>query len=98
VALPFNAAHMPAERIGRQRAQVATNVRARAYVEEALGRLSCGTTAAPEPPPPSTSEDLGDVAAIARGEVSWSSSPTITPTCGNMCKGFFVLGASEWRR
>jgi signal transduction histidine kinase len=68
VAIPFGADHLPAERISRARALATTNVRAQAYVEEALGWRSDGATAASEPPPPSTSEDLGDVAAIAGAE------------------------------
>ena len=68
VAIPFGVAHLPAERIGRARALATTNVRAQAYVEEALGWLSDGATGTSEPPPPSTWEDPGDVAAIAGAE------------------------------
>jgi signal transduction histidine kinase len=68
VAIPFGAAHLPAERIGRARALATTNVRAQAFVEEALGWLSDGAAAAPEPPPPSAPEGRGVFAAIAGTE------------------------------
>jgi signal transduction histidine kinase len=70
VAIPFGTAHLPAEQISRARTQATTNVRAQAYVEEALGWLSDGaaTGASEPPPPPSTPQDLGDVAAIAGAE------------------------------
>jgi signal transduction histidine kinase len=69
VASPFGTAHLPAEQISRARTQATTNVRAQAYVEEALGWLSDGAaTGASEPPPPSTPQDPGDVAAVAGAE------------------------------
>jgi PAS domain S-box-containing protein len=67
VAVPFGVGHLPADRIGQGRAVATANVRPQAYVEEALGWLS-GGTAASGPPPPSASDELGDVSAIAGTE------------------------------
>jgi PAS domain S-box-containing protein len=68
VAIPCGVGHLPADRIGRGRAMATANVRPQAYVEEALGWFSDGGTAAPGPPPPSASDELGDVSAIAGTE------------------------------
>ena len=67
VAIPFGVGHLPADRIGRGRAMATANVRPQAYVEEALGWFSDGGTA-PGPAPPSASDKLGDVSAIAGTE------------------------------
>jgi PAS domain S-box-containing protein len=68
VAIPFGVGHLPADRIGRGRAMATANVRPQAYVEETLGWFSDGGTAAPGPPPPSASDELGDVSATAGTE------------------------------
>jgi PAS domain S-box-containing protein len=65
VTIPFGTAHLTDERIGRARAPVATNVRAQAYVDEALGWLSDNFTDSTELPPPSASEDMDGVACMA---------------------------------
>jgi PAS domain S-box-containing protein len=64
VALPFGTAHLPSGRIGRGQG-LTSNLRAQAYVDEALGWLSDGAadTAELQPPPPS--EEVGDLASIA---------------------------------
>ncbi|HVR26084.1 MAG TPA: sigma 54-interacting transcriptional regulator [Candidatus Polarisedimenticolia bacterium] len=68
VAIPFGVGHLPADRIVRGRAMATANVRPQAYVEEALGWFSDGGTAATRPPPPSASDELGDVSATAGTE------------------------------
>ena len=45
VTIPFGTAHLPPDRIGRARSPVSTNVRAEAYVDEAMGWLSSETGA-----------------------------------------------------
>jgi signal transduction histidine kinase/DNA-binding response OmpR family regulator len=66
VAIPFGTAHLPADGIGRARAMATTNVRAQAYVDEALGWLSGGGE---DLPPASALEDFGDIAAAADGQL-----------------------------
>src|SRR5262245_3683586 len=67
VGIPFGVGHLPADRIGRERATAIANVRAQAYVEEALGWSDDGI-AAPEPSPQPPSDELGDASAIAGTE------------------------------
>ncbi|HEX3440560.1 MAG TPA: response regulator, partial [Pseudolabrys sp.] len=56
VTIPFGTGHLAADRIGSARSQVSTNVRAQAYVDEAISWLSHGVTE--ELPQPSSAEDL----------------------------------------
>ncbi len=67
VAIPFGTAHLPPDQIGHARSQVSTNIRADAYVDEAMGWLSSenGRSDVEDPAPRDTIEDLGDVAAMA---------------------------------
>ena len=64
VALPFGTMHLPSDRIGRGQG-LTTNLRAQAYVDEALGWLSDGSVDSAGPPPPPPSEEVGDLASIA---------------------------------
>jgi len=57
VSIPFGRAHLPAGRLGASPAQVSTNVRAQAYLDEAMGWLEGG--AAVELPDASSAGDLG---------------------------------------
>jgi len=57
VRIPFGRSHLPADRLDAPPAQVSTNVRAQAYLEEAMGWLEGGSTI--EMPHASSSEDLG---------------------------------------
>ena len=68
VVIPFGVGHLPADRIGRGRAMATANVRPQAYIEEALGWFSDGGTTAVGPPPPSASDERGDVSATAGTE------------------------------
>ncbi|HEY4986633.1 MAG TPA: PAS domain-containing protein, partial [Bradyrhizobium sp.] len=61
--IPFGRAHFPAERLNAEPANVATHVRAQAYVDEAIGWLK--GSAASDTPPASSSDDLGFGAAGA---------------------------------
>jgi PAS domain S-box-containing protein len=63
VAIPFGTAHLPAERVGRSQLPAAANVRAQAYIDEALGWLFDGAGESDALPPP-TSQDVEDVAAV----------------------------------
>jgi PAS domain S-box-containing protein len=68
VAIPFGTGHLPADRIGRPRTAATTNVRAQAYIDEALGWLSDGAADSAELAPPSASEDVSGVSTIAGAE------------------------------
>ncbi|MBI5129126.1 MAG: response regulator [Rhodopseudomonas palustris] len=57
VTLPFGAAHLPAERPEHPALQVSTNVRAQAYLDEAMGWLQGDGGA--DKPTASSAEDLG---------------------------------------
>jgi PAS domain S-box-containing protein len=63
VSIPFGTSHLPADRPGASPAQVSTNVRAQAYLEEAMGWLEGGSTI--ELSHPSSAEDLGLMASGA---------------------------------
>ncbi|WP_316238939.1 ATP-binding protein [Bradyrhizobium sp. SZCCHNR1015] len=63
VRIPLGSAHLPAGQIGPSRVLAVTNVRAEAYIEEALGWLNGGGPF--EPPHPSSSDDLGVRSATA---------------------------------
>jgi PAS domain S-box-containing protein len=64
ITLPFGTSHLPAARLTASPAQVSTNVRAQAYLDETMGWLA--GEAAIERPHASSSEDLGlDVSAAA---------------------------------
>ena len=65
VRLPFGASHLPPAQLRSARAQVTTNMRARAYIDEALGWLNGDQPA--ELPHPSSPDDLGLPAAAAAG-------------------------------
>lgn len=69
VSIPFGTAHLPAEQIGHARSLVSTNVRAGAYVDEALSWLSDGQANAEAEPgelsPVAAMDDIGDVATMA---------------------------------
>jgi signal transduction histidine kinase len=72
VCLPFGTAHLPPDRIGAARTQPGTNVRAQAFVDEALGWLSAEAGAAGgEDRGAAIAEDLSEIAAAgrARGQV-----------------------------
>ncbi|HZD89189.1 MAG TPA: ATP-binding protein, partial [Pseudolabrys sp.] len=56
ITLPFGVAHLPDERVGAQRTQVSTNLRAQAYIDEAMSWLSNANS--DEIPPPSSAADL----------------------------------------
>jgi PAS domain S-box-containing protein len=68
VAIPFGTAHLPSTRIGSARTATSTNVRAQAYIDEALGWLSDGAAGDAELPPASAAGDVGDVASVAGAE------------------------------
>ncbi len=55
IAIPFGTAHLPADRIGPARTMASTNLRAQAYVDEALAWLA--DDAEPEEPPPTFASD-----------------------------------------
>jgi signal transduction histidine kinase/DNA-binding response OmpR family regulator len=57
ISLPFGSAHLAPGRINASAPQARTNVRAQAYLDEALGWL--GGNVADDRPDPSSSEDLG---------------------------------------
>ncbi|RJF76597.1 ATP-binding protein [Rhodopseudomonas palustris] len=59
VTLPFGTAHVPAGRPQPVSHQVSTNVRAQAYLDEAMGWLEGDSGAAIDRPHASTAEDLG---------------------------------------
>ena len=63
VTVPFGSAHLPAGRVNARPAPVSTNVRAQAYVDEAIGWLEGSTT--PDAPHASGSDDLGFSAAAS---------------------------------
>jgi PAS domain S-box-containing protein len=65
VTLPFGSAHLPADRPRRAALQVSTNVRAQAYLDEAIGWLGDGGDA--DLPPASGAQDLGIAMAPATG-------------------------------
>ena len=65
ITLPFGTGHLPAGRPRHAALQVSTNVRAQAYLDEAIGWLSDGGDA--DLPPPSGAQDLGIVATPAAG-------------------------------
>ncbi|QLH72938.1 response regulator [Rhodopseudomonas palustris] len=65
VTLPFGSAHLPADRPRHAALQVSTNVRAQAYLDEAIGWLDEGGDA--DLPPASGAQDLGIVTAPAAG-------------------------------
>jgi PAS domain S-box-containing protein len=69
VTVPFGTGHLATDRIGSGRSQVSTNVRAQAYVDEAISWLSDKATE--EMPQPSSAEDLAAriPQAVARGEL-----------------------------
>ncbi len=71
IAIPFGIAHLPAPRIGPTPRPPAVNMRAQAYIDEALGWLSDSAAASADTPPPSNLEDLDDVrsAAAAGGQL-----------------------------
>ena len=68
VVIPFGTAHLPKERIRQAQMRSTTNVRAQAYIDEALGWLSDSVSDSEKPPPPSSSEDVGNVAPVAPAE------------------------------
>ncbi|WP_322518105.1 ATP-binding protein [Rhodopseudomonas palustris] len=70
VTLPFGSAHLPADRPRHDALQVSTNVRAQAYLDEAMGWLQGerDPEAGAELPYASTAEDLG------RGTISSDST------------------------
>jgi PAS domain S-box-containing protein len=57
VSIPFGTSHLPADRLDVSPAHISTNVRAQAYLEEAMGWPEGGSTT--EMPHASSSEDLG---------------------------------------
>jgi signal transduction histidine kinase/CheY-like chemotaxis protein len=57
VTIPFGSSHLPADRLNAETPQARTNVRAQAYLDEALGWLEGGE--ATDRPDASSSEDLG---------------------------------------
>ena len=57
VRIPFGQSHLPADRLGASPVLVSTNLRAQAYLDEAMGWLQGGATI--ELPYASSSEDLG---------------------------------------
>jgi signal transduction histidine kinase/DNA-binding response OmpR family regulator len=67
VSVPFGDKHLPPEQIGRASLSASLNVRANAYVDEALGWLSEEPTDAGMSPV-AAMDDVADVAATARGE------------------------------
>ena len=72
-----------------RRAPAATNVRAQAYIDEALGWLSEGGSAIPSSRRRRRPRKIvGHVAPVAAGGTSARScSPTTTPTCATMSTG-----------
>ncbi|WP_420132310.1 ATP-binding protein [Rhodopseudomonas sp.] len=66
ITLPFGTAHLPADRPKPATHQVSTNVRAQAYLDEAMGWLD-GDAADTDRPHASTAEDLG-LGNISTGE------------------------------
>ena len=68
VVIPFGTAHLPKDRIRQAQTRGTTNVRAQAYIDEALGWLSDSVSDSEKPPPPSSSEDVGNVAPVAPAE------------------------------
>ena len=68
IALPYGSSHLPEDRIGAAPSQASTNVRAQAYVDEAMGWLA--NDAIEEVPEPSSAEDLsGAIPVVARNEL-----------------------------
>jgi PAS domain S-box-containing protein len=63
VEIPFGAAHLPAERIGAGHGPSAINLRAQAYIDEAMGWLSDAGQESGELPAASDADDLGGLAA-----------------------------------
>ncbi|ABD08512.1 PAS/PAC sensor hybrid histidine kinase [Rhodopseudomonas palustris HaA2] len=59
VTLPFGAAHLPADRPRHDALQVTTNIRAQAYLDEAMGWLQGERDPETDAPYASTAEDLG---------------------------------------
>ncbi len=57
VRIPLGSTHLPAGQLGTSRTQVTTNMRAQAYIDEALGWLNGDVPL--EPPHPSSPDDLG---------------------------------------
>jgi PAS domain S-box-containing protein len=65
VILPFGVDHLPQDRISHGPVAPATNVRARAYIDEATGWLSEGAAGSDLLDKASASEDFGDLPASA---------------------------------
>ncbi|MGJ4947903.1 ATP-binding protein [Bradyrhizobium sp. HKCCYLS20291] len=65
VRMPLGTAHLPQRQLGSSRTQVTTNMRAQAYLDEALGWLNGGRP--PELPNASSPDDLGLRTLIAAG-------------------------------
>ncbi|MGC2774721.1 MAG: ATP-binding protein [Bradyrhizobium sp.] len=65
VRIPLGSAHLPPGQLGTSRTPVATNMRAQAYIDEALGWLKGDTPL--EAPHPSSPDDLGLHASAASG-------------------------------
>ena len=61
VILPLGSEHLPADRIGAGAGQVSTNVRAQAYIDEALTWLGEAVDALDEAPPSAAAESLAPV-------------------------------------
>jgi PAS domain S-box-containing protein len=61
ISLPFGTDHLPADQIGRARSLVSTNVRADAYVDEALSWLTHDLAEAEDRAPVATMDGVGDV-------------------------------------
>jgi PAS domain S-box-containing protein len=57
VTIPFGSSHLPSSRLGATRGLTSTNMRAQAYIDEALGWLDGDPPR--EAPHPSSSDDLG---------------------------------------
>jgi signal transduction histidine kinase len=85
VAIPLGTAHLPAERMGPARTMATTNLRAQAYVDEALAWLTDGVEPE-EVPPRSASEDLGD---------PWGSIAVMARAAGPEPAGQLVLLADD---
>lgn len=67
ITLPFGTAHLPADRPKPATHQVSTNVRAQAYLDEAMGWLEGDDSVDPDRPHASSPEDLG-LGSVRRGE------------------------------
>ena len=65
VSIPFGNAHLPSDCLGQNQSNAGTSVRARAYVDEALGWLSVPFNDSDERSTASSLDEIGQIGAVA---------------------------------